>query len=92
MDNKTLELIINLVVSIGGIPLITNLVKKYLPKLKKFAPIVVVVLATIYVIIGNMLGLNPDFASAIEQLMLILGLSGGSVLTYDTIKTTIKNE
>jgi len=92
VENKTLELVINLIVSLGGIPWVTNLVKKYLPKLKRFAPIVVVILAGIYVIIGNIVGLNPDFSTTIEKLFLVLGLSGGSVLAYDTVKTTLKNE
>lgn len=92
MDNNILQLIINILVSVGAIPWIVNLIKKFIPKAGRFAPIIVVVLAGIYVLIANAAGLNTDFTSIYNQLMLTLGLSGGSVLAYDTIKTTIKGK
>ncbi len=88
MDNN----IINIIVSVGVIPFLVNLLKSFLPNLKRFAPIAAITLAVVYVLVGNLLGLNIDLSTTIEKVLLALGMAGGSVLSYDTLKTTLKNK
>jgi len=73
------------IISAIVIPFVIQLLKKIkLPT--KIAPIVAVILATIIVAGAKIAGIDLDVKSTTDVILKILGIAGGSVLAYDTVK------
>jgi len=67
------------------IPFIVQLLKKMkLPS--KFAPIVALVLAIVYVAIARVAGIDADLNTIVAQITQALTIAGIGVLGYDTVK------
>jgi len=66
------------------IPFLVQALKQWIPV--KFAPIVAVVLAGIYVVIAKMTGNDADFNTIYAAILTALGVAGVGVLGYDTVK------
>jgi len=80
-----MEMILNIVATVA-IPFIVQLLKKWLKLSSKFAPIMALVLAVIYVGIAKASGLDADVNSVYQAIMLAIGIGGASVLGYDVTK------
>ena len=76
--------ILNIIVTVA-IPFIVNFLKKWLGG-SKFAPIVALVLAVIYVAIAKAMGVEQDVNTIYQAILLALGIAGTSVLGYDAVK------
>ena len=73
------------IISAIVIPFLIQLLKKIkLPT--KIAPIAAVVLAIIVVAGAKIAGIDLDVKSVMDVVLKILGIAGGSVLAYDTVK------
>ena len=67
------------------IPFIVQALKKWIPV--KFAPIVAIALAGIYVIIAKLTNNDADFNTVYAAIATALGVAGVSALGYDTVKS-----
>jgi len=73
------------IISAIVIPFVIQLLKKIkLPT--KIAPIVAIILAIIVVAGAKIAGIDLDVKSVMDVILKILGIAGGSVLAYDTVK------
>lgn len=76
--------ILNIIATVA-IPFIVQLLKKWLGG-NKFAPIIALVLAAIYVAIAQAMGVQQDINTVYQAILLAVGIGGASVLGYDIIK------
>jgi hypothetical protein len=53
---------------------------------KKLIPVMVIVLATCYMVIARIVGLEADTNTVLDKILTIFGISGVSVLGYDSFK------
>jgi len=80
-----MEIVLNIIATVA-IPFVVQALKKWLKLSSKFAPIMALVLAGIYVIIAKIAGVETDIKTVYESILLAIGIGGASVLGYDVTK------
>ena len=78
------------IIATAVIPFVIQAIKK-LKINSRLLPIFAIILAFIYVTIAKLTGLDTNLQEVSDLIVKALGISGASVLAYDTLNRTILN-